>query len=141
AATRLREKLGESLGSIQKFSLEQVTTPSLDALKAYTLGVEQNLKGKFFESIPSLKHAIELDPNFASAYSMLAANYTSTNQPGLAADAARKAFELRERVSEREKLLIADQYNSNETGELNKAIEALELLVQTYPRDQDARHN
>jgi serine/threonine protein kinase/tetratricopeptide (TPR) repeat protein len=141
AATRLREKLGESLSSIQKFSLEQVTTSSLEALKAYTLGVEQNLKGKFFESIPSLKHAIELDPNFASAYSMLAANYTSTNQPGLAADAARKAFELRGRVSEREKLLIADQYYSKETGELDKAIEALELLVQTYPRDQDARHN
>jgi serine/threonine protein kinase/tetratricopeptide (TPR) repeat protein len=141
AATRLREKLGESLSSIQKFSLEQVTTSSLEALKAYSLGVEQNLKAKFFESISSLKHAIELDPNFASAYSMLAANYTSTNQPGLAAEAARKAFELRERVSEREKLLIADQYYSKETGELNKAIEALEVCTQTYPRDFDARHN
>ncbi|HVS83126.1 MAG TPA: protein kinase, partial [Pyrinomonadaceae bacterium] len=112
AATRLREKLGESLSSIQKFSLEQVTTSSLEALKAYSLGAEQNVKGKYFESISSLKHAIELDPNFASAYSLLAGNYTGTNQPGLAAEAARKAFELRERVSEREKLLIADQYYS-----------------------------
>jgi len=141
AATRLREKLGESLSSIQKFSLEQVTTSSLDALKAYSLGAEQNVKGKYFESISALKHATELDPNFASAYTLLAANYTGTNQPGLAAEAARKAFELRERVSEREKLLIADQYYSKETGELNKAIEALELCLQTYPRDQDARHN
>ena len=141
AATRLREKLGESLSSIQKFSLEQVTTSSLEALKAYSQGAEQNVKGKFFESISSLKHAIELDPNFASAYTLLAGNYTSTNQPGLAAEAARKAFELRERVSEREKLLIADQYYSKETGELNKAIEALELCLQTYPRDEDARHN
>jgi eukaryotic-like serine/threonine-protein kinase len=141
AATRLREKLGESLSSIQKFSLEQVTTPSLEALKAYSLGADQNVKGKYFESISALKHATELDPNFASAYTLLAANYTGTNQPGLAAEAARKAFELRERVSEREKLLIADQYYSKETGELNKAIEALELCLQTYPRDQDARHN
>jgi serine/threonine protein kinase/tetratricopeptide (TPR) repeat protein len=141
AATQLREKLGESLSSIQKFSLEQVTTSSLEALKAYSLGAEQNVKGKYFESISSLKHAIELDPNFASAYSLLAGNYTGTNQPGLAAEAARKAFELRERVSEREKLLIADQYYSKETGELNKAIEALELCLQTYPRDEDARHN
>jgi tetratricopeptide (TPR) repeat protein len=141
AATRMREKLGESLSSIQKFSLEQVTTSSLDALKAYSLGAEQNVKGKYFESISALKHATELDPNFASAYTLLAANYTGTNQPGLAAEAARKAFELRERVSEREKLLIADQYYSKETGELNKAIEALELCLQSYPRDQDARHN
>ncbi len=141
AATRLREKLGESLSSIQKFSLEQVTTSSLEALKAYSLAAEQNVKGKYFESISSLKHATELDPNFASAYTLLAANYTGTNQPGLAAEAARKAFELRGRVSEREKLLIADQYYSKETGELNKAIEALELCVQAYPRDQDARHN
>ena len=141
AATRLREKLGESLSSIQKFSLEQVTTPSLDALKAYSLAGEQNRKGKYFESISFTKHATELDPNFASAYSLLAADYTNTNQPGLAAEAARKAFELREHVSERERLLIADQYYSKETGELNKAVEALELCLQTYPRDQEALHN
>jgi serine/threonine protein kinase/tetratricopeptide (TPR) repeat protein len=141
AATRLREKLGESLSSIQKFSLEQVTTSSLEALKAYSLAAEQNIKGKYFESISALKHATELDPNFASAYTLLAANYTGTNQPGLAAEAARKAFELRGRVSEREQLLIADQYYAKETGELDKAIEALELCKQSYPRDQDARHN
>jgi eukaryotic-like serine/threonine-protein kinase len=141
AATRLREKLGESLSSIQKFSLEQVTTGSLDALKAYSLAGEQNRKGKYFESISFTKHATELDPNFASAYSLLAADYTNTNQAGLAAEAALKAFELREHVSERERLLIADQYYSKETGELNKAVEALELCLQTYPRDQEARHN
>jgi serine/threonine protein kinase/tetratricopeptide (TPR) repeat protein len=143
AATRLREKLGETLRSIQKFDapIDQVTTSSLEALKAYSLGAEQNLKGEFLAAIPLLKHAIELDPNFASAYSSLALTYARTGQPGLAGEAARKAFELRERVSEREKLLIADQYYSKETGELNKAIEALELGLQTYPRDAEAHHN
>jgi serine/threonine protein kinase/Flp pilus assembly protein TadD len=143
AATRLREKLGESLSSIQKFDapIVQGTTSSLEALKAFSLGIEQNRKGKFFEAIASLKHAVELDPNFARAYSLLAVNYGNTSQPGLAAEAAQRAFELRERVSERERLNIADQYYSIVTGELNKAIEALELCAQTYPRDEEARHN
>ena len=143
AATKLREKLGESLSSIQRFDapLDQVTTSSLEALKAYTLGYEQNVKGKYFEAISSLKHAIELDPNFAFAYSYLATNYFNTRQPGLAAEAARKAFELRERVSEREKLHIAYSYYSKATGDLNKAIEALELCKQTYPRDALAHNN
>lgn len=143
AATRLREKLGESLSSIQKFDapLEQATTSSLEALKAFSLGSEQNLRGKYFDAISSLKLAIELDPNFASAYSDLAVNYGNTRQSELAAEAARRAFELRERVSEREKLHIAYSYYSKETGEINKAIEALELCQQTYPRDEDARGN
>jgi tetratricopeptide (TPR) repeat protein len=87
------------------------------------------------------KHAIELDHNFARAYSLLAAVYNNSGQPGLATESAQKAFELRERVSEREKLHITDQYYSKVMGELNKSIEALELYKQTYPRDPDAHNN
>ena len=142
-ATKLREQLGESLSSIEKFDapLEQATTSSLEALKAYSLGTEQNVKGKYLEAIPSLKRAVELDPNFALAYRGLAVNYGNTGQMALAAEAARKAFELRERVSQREKAHIEYSYYQRETGELNKAIEVLELLVQTYPRDETGHHN
>jgi eukaryotic-like serine/threonine-protein kinase len=143
AATRLREKLGESLSSIQKFDakLEQATTSSLEALKAYSVGTEQNVKAKYLEAISSFKHAVELDPNFALAYRGLAVNYGNTGQIGLAAEAARKAFELRERVSEREKVHIEYSYYQRETGELHKAIEVLEVCTQTYPRDETAHHN
>ncbi len=141
AATRLRGKLGESLSSIQKFDapLQEATTSSLAALKAFSLGVEQNQKGKYFEAISSLKHAIELDPNLARAYSTLAAAYGNSGQPGFAAEAAQKAFELRERVSEREKFNIASSYYAVVTGEINKAIEVNELWKQTYPRDYVGR--
>ena len=141
AATRLREKLGESLSSIQKFDapLEQATTSSLAALKAFSVGFEQNVKGKYLEAISSLRHAIELDPNFASAYRTLSAAYGNNKQPGLEAEAAQKAFELRERVSEREKLRIASSYYLSVTGEVNKAIEMLELCKQAYPRDAPTR--
>jgi len=143
AADKMREKLGESLSSIQKFDalLEQATTFSLEALKDYALADEQNWKGKYFEAISSLQHAIELDPNFARAYSNLAAVYNNSGQPGLAAEAAQKAFELRERVSEREKLHITDQYYSKALGDLTKSIEAMQLCIQKYPRDVFARNN
>ncbi len=143
AANRLREKLGESLSSIQRFDvpLEQVTTSSLEALKAFSLGSEQNAKGKYTEAIVSLRHAVELDPNFASAYSVLARAYNNSGQLVLAVEPAQKAFDLRERVTEREKLHIAAQYHSNVTGDLHKEIETLELLTRTYPNDVVAHRN
>ncbi len=143
AATRLREKLGESLSSIQKFDapIEQATTSSLEALKEFSMGTEQNANGKPFAAIPSLKHAIELDPNFVYAYGRLAAAYSNSGQPGLAAEWAQKAFDRRERVSEREKLRITSIYYSLVTGEVNKYIEVQELYKQTYPRDPVARGN
>ncbi|HEX4945636.1 MAG TPA: protein kinase [Blastocatellia bacterium] len=143
AATRLREKLGESLSSIQKFDapLEQATTSSLEAFKAFNQGLEHNYKGKALEAISSLKHAIELDPNFARAYSALAVNANSVRQRELAAEAAQKAFELRARVSERERFHLDSSYYRLVTGELHKAIEALELCRQTYPRDATSLHN
>jgi len=136
AAIRLREKLGESLSSIQRFDAPlELTTSSLEALKAYSLGFEQAGRGRLLEAIAFYKRATELDPNFASAYSGLAAQYGNTGQPKLAAENAERAFALRERVSELEKLRIAYLYYSLGTGEMEKSIEALELYRQTYPRD------
>ena len=137
AASKLREKLGESLGSIQKFDapLEEATTSSLEALKAYSLGNEQSISGKYLQAIPFYKRAVELDPNFALAYIGIAIQYGNTNQPGLAAENAAKAFALKDRVSEYEKLRISSFYYSQVTGEVDKAIEVQELMKRTYPRD------
>jgi len=143
AATRLREKLGESLASIQKFDtpIEEATTSSLEALKVFSLGRELNSRGKYFDAISSLKRAIELDPNFASAYSALGAAYSNTGQNELARQAGQKAFELRNRASERERLYIASNYYYLATGESDKAIETLEQLKQVYPHFYVAHNN
>jgi serine/threonine protein kinase/tetratricopeptide (TPR) repeat protein len=136
AAMKLREKLGESLQSIQKFDapIEQATTSSLEALKAFSLGVEQQLKGKFLEAIPFLKRATEIDPNFALAYARMASMYYNNGLYDLAAEASQKAYELRDRVSERERLFISAGYYDNVTGELEKYLETLELWKRTYPQ-------
>ena len=136
ATTKLRGKLGESLRSIEKFDapIEQATTSSLEALKAYSLGVELNRRGKYLEMIPFFKRAVELDPNFAIAYARLSLGYYGSGQRVLAAEAAQKAFELRERASEREKFYITSRYYSDATGEVEKAIEVYELWFKTYPR-------
>jgi serine/threonine protein kinase/Flp pilus assembly protein TadD len=142
AATKMRERLGESLQSIQKFDAPlEVTTSSLEALKAFSLGYEQGVKGKFLEGIPSFKRAVELDPNFASAYGQLSIMYANTNQPVLAAEYAGKAFALRDRVSELERLRISSFYYTFVTGEVDRAIEVLDLYKQTYPRDWRAPNN
>jgi DNA-binding winged helix-turn-helix (wHTH) protein/tetratricopeptide (TPR) repeat protein len=143
AASRLREKLGESLPSIQKFDapLEQATTSSLEALKAFSLAREQHSQGKYLEAIPLYKRAIELDPNFALAYNRLAAAYSASRQTALAAESSRLAFELRERISEREKLYISASYYATVTREVEKTAEVYELLTQAYPRDSSAQHN
>jgi tetratricopeptide (TPR) repeat protein len=143
AASKLREKLGESLQSIRKFDapLEEATTSSLEALKAFSLGREQQTKGRFLEAIPLYKRAVELDPNFAGAYAGMAVQYINTSQPGLAAEYAEKAFVLRDRVSENEKLRIALFYYSSVTGELDKAIEVQELFKQSYPREHNGPGN
>jgi len=142
AASKLRQKLGESLSSIQKFDAPlELTTSSLEALKAYSLGYEQSSRGRFLESIPFSKRAIELDPNFAYAYASLAVQYANTNQPKLAAEYTEKAFALRDRVSELEKLRISAFYHSFVTGEVDKEIEVLETYKATYPRDARAPNN
>src|SRR2546423_1574764 len=143
AAMRLREKLGESLQSIQKFDapIHQATTSSLEAFKAFSLGVEQQLKGKYLEGIPFFKRAVEIDPNFALAYARLASIYYNSRQYDLAAAASQKAYDLRDRVSERERLYISAGYYDNVTGELDKYLEMLELWKRTYPRDASPHNN
>ena len=142
AATKLREHLGESLASIQKYDapIYEATTSSLDALKFFSMGVEQQLKGKYVEAIPFFKRATEIDSNFARAFAAMSSMYYNTRQYELAAEASRKAYDLRERVGEYEKLYITQVYYDNTTGELDKYLQTLELWKRTYPRDS-APHN
>ena len=142
AAMKLREKLGESLQSIKKFDapIQEATTFSLDAFKSFSLGVEQQSKGKFLEAIPFFKRATEIDPNFALAYARMASIYYNSRQYDLAAEASQKAYELRDRVSERERLYISAGYYDNVTGELERYLETLNLWKRTYPHDA-APHN
>jgi tetratricopeptide (TPR) repeat protein len=137
ASVRLRSKLGESLSTVQEYAtpLADATTPSLEALKAYSLGVKTRLTKGDTAALPFFKRAVELDPNFASAYLILAARYTNLNEPGLAAQYTRKAYELREKVSERERFSIEGIYYYNVTGELEKAAQTYELWQQNYPRN------
>jgi eukaryotic-like serine/threonine-protein kinase len=136
AATSLRSRLGESLASVQKFDVPvEATTPSLEALKAYSMGVTTGRTKGNAEAIPFMKRAIELDPNFAMAYAGLAIERGNLGQVSVAADDARKAYDLRDRVSERERYRISALYFQNVTSEVEKAIEAYELWAKSYPRD------
>jgi serine/threonine protein kinase/tetratricopeptide (TPR) repeat protein len=137
AAAKLRNEVGESLSSVQKFDvpLERATTNSLEALKAYTLGRKTRSEKGEAEAIPFFNRAIELDPNFASAYAFLAVAYNNLNQHSLAVDYFKKAFDLRDRVTEREKFSITWLYYANVTGERGKANQTAELWIQVYPRD------
>jgi eukaryotic-like serine/threonine-protein kinase len=137
AAAKLRNEVGESLSSVQKFDvpLEQATTNSLEALKAFTLGQKTGNEKGDVEGIPFFKRATELDPNFARAYETLGISYYNLNQPRLAADYLKKAFDLRDRVTEREKFHITSSYYQLATGEVEKANQTYELWIQAYPRD------
>jgi eukaryotic-like serine/threonine-protein kinase len=137
AAVSLRSKLGESLSSVQKYDtpLADATTPSLEALKAFSLGHKtRNAKGDT-AALPFYKRAVELDPKFAVAYLAIAVAYSNLNEIGRAAEYARKAYDLREKVSERERFSIGGWYYLIATGELDKAAQTYELWKQTYPRD------
>jgi eukaryotic-like serine/threonine-protein kinase len=139
--SKLRSKLGESLGSVRRFDveLEQATTPSLDALKAYSSGLAASRRGGELAAIPFFQRAIELDPNFALAYNMLGRAYNNISQPQVGDDYVRKAFELRDHTSERERFLLSANYYSVATTQLDKAAELGELWSQTYPNDLTAR--
>jgi len=140
AATAIRPRLGESLASVQKFDVPvEATTPSLEALKAYSMGITTSRTKGEAEAIPFLKRALELDPNFAMAYVGLAVEYGNLGQASLAADNAKKAYDLRDRVSERERYRISALYFQNVTGEVEKATEAYELWAKSYPRDEIPR--
>jgi eukaryotic-like serine/threonine-protein kinase len=143
AASNLRGKLGESLSSVQKFDapVEEATTSSLEALKAFSLGEAERDKGAELDAIPFYKHAIELDPNFAVAYARLGQCYANTGQDAVAVENTRQAFERRERTSEVEKLYITTHYYDIVTREIDKSIEAYQLWRRTYPRDSIPTNN
>ena len=134
--SQLRAKLGESLASIQKFDkpLEEATTSSLEALRSFTLGDVKHSLGADMASIPFYKRAIELDPNFAMAYARLGTVYSNYGQVDVATEYRKKAFELKDRASERERLYITAHYYAD-NGQLEKGIATYELYKQTYPRE------
>ncbi|MGO9305545.1 MAG: protein kinase domain-containing protein [Candidatus Korobacteraceae bacterium] len=137
AAVSLRGKLGESLSSMQKYAtpVEEATTPSLEALQAYSLGSKTRATKGDAAALPFYKRAVELDPNFAIAYRSLSVVYGNLGELGRAAENSRKAYDLRVKVSERERFSIEAMYYTYATGELEKAIEIYRLWQQTYPRD------
>jgi tetratricopeptide (TPR) repeat protein len=137
AAVSLRGKLGESLSLVEKYAtpVEESTTPSLEALKAYSLGVKTRYAKGGTAALPFFKRAAELDPNFAMAYSGMSNVYRALNEVGRGAENIRKAYDLREKVSERERFAIEGEYFVFATGELEKAAQTFELWQQTYPRD------
>ena len=140
AAVTIRGKLGESLSSVQKYAtpVEEATTPSLEALKAFSMGwntqITKNLRD-LRAALPFHKRAVELDPNFAAPYIAMAGLYWSVGEEGRGVENAGKAYDLREHVSERERLWIEVWYYALATGELEKAAQTCELWKQTYPRD------
>ena len=140
AAVRLRHELGESLTSVHRFDvpLSQATTSSLEALKAFSLGVRAGLQKSTTQSIAYYQRAVELDPNFAAAYRGLASGYASLAQTGRASEYLGKAFQLRQHVSEREKLVIAADYYRFVSGELDKAAQTYEEWIENYPLDDSA---
>src|SRR5947199_1000970 len=136
AAARMRAKLGESLASIQKFDVPvEATTASLEALKAFSMGITTFRTKGNAEAIPFYKRALELDPNFAAAYASIGVAYANLGQASLAAENIKKAYDLREQVSEREKYRISSMYHGFVTGELEQASQVYELWAKTYPQD------
>jgi len=138
ASSRLREKLGESLASVKKFDVpaENVTTSSLEALQAYSLGYDaQNTRSDFSAAIPHFQRAINLDPNFAMAYARLSTSFGAVGESTRAEEMIRKAYELRDRVSEREKFYIESHYEGYATGNIENGRRIYESWAQAYPRD------
>ncbi|HEX4949535.1 MAG TPA: protein kinase [Blastocatellia bacterium] len=142
SATKLREQLGESLASIGQFNapIEQATTPSLEALKDYSIGVELQRKGQQEKAIPFFRRATELDQEFALAFLRLGVCLRDLRSLALGNQQLERAWQLRHRISERERLSIAATYHRYITGDLNQRLETTLLLTQTWPQDPGAHH-
>jgi len=140
AAAKLRGELGESLATVQKFDvpLEQATTSSLEALKAFSLGEKVRSEKDTAAALPYHQRAIQLDPNFAMGYLAVGGDYGSLGEIGRANEYFTKAFQLREHASEWEKLVIASLYYLSVTGQLDKAGQTLQEQIESYPRDYTA---
>ena len=135
-ASEIRSKLGESLSTVQRFDtpLEQATTPSLEALKAFSSGFQVHMTAGDSAAVPFYKQAIELDPNFALAYTWLGLAFNNMGELSMDVECTRKAYELRDRTSEPEKHFITARFHKVVTGNMEKAEEALQLWIQAYPR-------
>ena len=140
AASKLRTELGESLATAQKFNvpLAEVTTPSLEALKAYSIAQKTFRQQGPVASLPYEQRSIELDPNFAAGYHFLGDTYYALGEGDRANDYLTKAFQLRERASDHEKLKIAGDYYFIATGEVDKSAQTYQQLRESYPRDSSA---
>jgi serine/threonine protein kinase/predicted Zn-dependent protease len=143
AVSRLRSQMGESLATVQRFDvpLEQATTSSLEALKAYSLGEKADREKGPGAALPYNQRAIQLDPNFAMGYLAVGGEYFSLAEPGRASEYFTKAFQLRDHASEREKLALAANYYLNVTGELDKAAQAYQEEIESYPQKSAAYLN
>jgi DNA-binding winged helix-turn-helix (wHTH) protein/Flp pilus assembly protein TadD len=140
AAAQVRSKVGESMASLEKYDFPMdATTNSLEALKAFSLGSKALRERGEGEAIPFLRRAVELDPEFALAYATLGRAYEDVGEDGEAANDFGKAFQLRERLSERERYYVTTLYNEIVTGDMEQAKESGELWVRAYPRDGIAR--
>ena len=136
ASSTLRTKLGESLATVQKFDVPvEATTSSLEALKAFSLGISTGRARGNSEAIPFFKRAIELDPNFAVAYASLGLTYGNLQQASLASENLKKAYALSDHVSEHEKYRISALYYTYVTGELEQAAQVYEMWAKSYPQD------
>jgi eukaryotic-like serine/threonine-protein kinase len=142
AVSKLRGKLGESLASVKKFDkpLDEATTSSLEALKAYTDAKAARDKGDEYGAVPRFKHAIELDPNFASAYAYLGTTYSNMGQTVFYEQYLKQAFDLKDRASERERLYIAGHYYDS-LGDIEQSLQTWLLYHQTYPNDETPDSN
>jgi len=136
SVSKLRSDLGESLATVQRFDvpLEQATTSSLEALKAFSLGQKADREKGPGAALPYNRHAIQLDPNFAMGYMAVGSEYFSLAEPGRASEYLSKAFQLRDHASEREKLVLTANYYLNVTGELPKAAQAFQEEIDSYPQ-------
>lgn len=143
AASAFREKLGESLASIQRYDskIEEATTSSLEALKAYSQGLRTRRTTGDFDSVPFFRHAIDLDPNFAPAYARLGTVYNNLGQGDEARKMTTRAYELREKVSEQERLYIEARYYSSVENNIQKALDTYKVWLGTYPYDYTALTN
>jgi len=138
-ARKFRTRVGESLATVEKHStlLAEATTPSLEALKAYSTANKVNLSSGPAAAIPSFRRAVEIDPKFAMAHAYLGLLYSTVGESVLSAQSTTKAWQLRDRASDREKFFIDWAYDRQVTGNLEKAYQTLELWLQTYPRGED----
>jgi eukaryotic-like serine/threonine-protein kinase len=136
-ASEIRSKLGESLSTVQKLDtpIEQASTPSFEALKAFSLGEKTWHENGEVHAIPFFRQAVELDPNFAMAYASLGLVYESVGEESKSVENFTKAFQLRDRVTQPEKFLISSLYYGSVTGDLDQTIQVTELWAQAYPRD------